>query len=119
MTMPIEEMWEPKYGACDPDDRGSIEIWHVDMGQFHSETIYFYDREDRARLASAAPDMARVLLAIEWSGEVACESMGCSYPGCPSCKGYAPYVADYDAFRKGESAVENRARVGRLRPLVL
>ena len=33
----------------------------------------------RARLASAAPDMARVLLAVEWWGEVDGE------PTCPCC----------------------------------
>lgn len=78
-TTPTDETWTAKYGECDPDDRGSIEIWHVEMGEFTHESVYLYDREDRARLASAAPEMARVLLAIEWSGG--------GDGDCPSCRG--------------------------------
>jgi hypothetical protein len=78
MTKPLDETWEAKYGACDPDDRGSIEIWHVRFPDEHA--VYLYDDEDRARLASAAPDMVRVLLAVEWEG-------GDSFAFCPSCGG--------------------------------
>lgn len=55
-----EETWEAKLGDCDPDDRGSIEIWHVAFPDNHA--VYLYDREDRAQLISAAPDMARLLI---------------------------------------------------------
>lgn len=37
-------------------------------------------------LASAAPDMARVLLAIEWGAEVFL-AIDFSVAGCPSCEG--------------------------------
>lgn len=37
--------------------------------------------EDDARLAAAAPDLARALLAVEWSGVSGYHRV----PGCPSC----------------------------------
>lgn len=39
----------------------------------------------RAALASAAPEMARLLLAAEWSG-----TRGWGPPCCPWCEGFAP-----------------------------
>lgn len=85
MTTPIEETWVAEYGDCDPDDRGSIEIWHTSFPDGHA--VYLYDDESRARLISAAPDMARVLLAIEWEGETTDEGR-CDR--CPSCGRYPP-----------------------------
>lgn len=40
----------------------------------------------RARLAAAAPAMARLLLELEWSARVA------GFPACPSCEGVEPEV---------------------------
>ena len=44
----------------------------------------------RARLASAAPDMARVLLACEWADNSSEEYA----PECPSCHAQGPYEGE-------------------------
>lgn len=90
---PHERSWSIAHGDHDPDDRGAIEgCWTVDVPTpsrytdgclyMSQVTLCFYDEERAAKLASAAPDMARVLLAVEWS---------LAPGGCPSCKNLMPY----------------------------
>ena len=47
------------------------------------------DRDAKDQLASAAPDMARVLLAVEWSGSTPTATG--PHPTCPSCAGMQPH----------------------------
>lgn len=55
------------------------------VGVFYKPGSSFEDAEARGRLAAAAPDMARVLLAIEWGVDRA------EYGGaCPSCDCFNP-----------------------------
>lgn len=46
----------------------------------------FDDQKERATLAAAAPEMARVLLALEWKGAELGDD--CTYAVCPSCGAY-------------------------------
>lgn len=60
---------------------------------------------ERAQLASAAPEMARLLLAIEWSGPEAYVGAG-QFATCPSCAGLDPsdvgsLVAPADIAQRG------------------
>jgi len=67
--------------------------------------------EPRASLASAAPDMARVLLSLEWSGRLDYVGDG-GYNCCPSCGGVAPEDAgSHDArhdVSRGRNVVGHR-----------
>ena len=78
MTKPHEETWTAKYGRCDPDDRGDIDIWHVNLPD--ASAVYLYDDEPRAKLIAHAPTMARLLLRLQWI-----EGEHCST--CPICAG--------------------------------
>lgn len=75
------------------DDRGTIhDCWTVSVptpsaytdGCVHMSqiTLCFYDDEREARLAAQAPAMARLLLAVQWSGRHPHDGEPC----CPSCQ---------------------------------
>jgi hypothetical protein len=101
---PWEERW-----AHD----GSADLRLVESGELTTSLASFDEdharpgggllAHDRCELAAAAPDMARVLLAIEWGGH--CMSYG---HHCPSCgaypcdgeKGHKPDCALDAALRK-------------------
>jgi len=55
----------------------------------------------RARLAAAAPDMARELLDVEWCG-MANIDIEYDLPACPSCNGIDPSGSD-SQIKKAES----------------
>lgn len=82
MSSAREEDWTASLGECDPDDRGSIEIWHVTFPDNHA--VYLYDDEARAKLIAAAPDLARALREVEWV------SLGLVRKQCVVCRGYEP-----------------------------
>lgn len=108
MTKPWEEAWTKSVnvdgadgvGLQFPDGRRAYfgSLWSGRSVQFDTECGVDSDPldEDRAKLASAAPDMARMLLRFEW-----CLAPG----GCPACNNLMPYEhkADCkldDLFRK-------------------
>ena len=64
------------------------------MTRPHEETWEAVDGE-RAKLAACAPEMARMLLAVEWQGYMPhMKSTG----SCPSCEGDEPRHAPDCAF---------------------
>lgn len=80
---PWEETWRVvKLPSCDE--------WEVE-----SDHVGMLEMSDPAHvaLASAAPDMARVLLAVEWCGRVDYVGDG-GYRCCPACEGISPDEAD-------------------------
>lgn len=105
-----EEKWLAKqdqqidaWDLVEDDDYGDHNVL-AHRGMFITNHDDGYD-EARCKLAAAAPDMARVLLALEWSG-MAWDSSGGSLR-CPSCrsqdvigKRHAPGCALDDALRK-------------------
>jgi hypothetical protein len=84
--------WEETWNADPRDDEYVSTIGRVGLRG-----------DGRAPLASAAPDMARVLLAVEWSGKVDYVGDG-GYECCPSCCGVAP------GFERLTDAVDDIAR---------
>lgn len=71
---PWEEKWELLGGA----DSGTIFVDRVSRGAM--------DDPARARLASAAPLMARALLAVEWAYQVGVDGEGIYF--CRWCEGF-------------------------------
>lgn len=77
MTKPWEETWFAESCARLTRADGPDPQW----GDRRHVADVAEDSDERARLASAAPDMARVLLAIEWAG-----GRPEGPPECPSCR---------------------------------
>ena len=70
--------WALEKREHDPDDRGAVEGWCVDIPEpqtFHDGcrymsdyAVFFWNDEQSARLAAAAPALVRALLMVEWGG---------------------------------------------------
>lgn len=76
MTKPIDERWVAQadgYVGCDRSEE------HGMPPGSYAPVICRMDDAGRAKLAAAAPEMARALLAIEWEGNIQDEA------GCPEC----------------------------------
>lgn len=54
----------------------------------------FDDQKERARLAAAAPEAMRLLLALEWSADQVVGYDGETEKCCPSCRGLQPEAVD-------------------------
>jgi hypothetical protein len=96
MTKPWEEAWDAE-DHCDVDEFYGAgvqlvpwQLYLVDTEECHP----FSQLKARARLASAAPDLVRVLLAVEW---------GCPGRYCLSCGETEPGI-DAEGDRSGGHA---------------
>ena len=67
MTRPHEETWEASVWLHDDQQRPLWSVCDVDAHGTRGELCEFGHDEARARLAAAAPEMARALLAVERS----------------------------------------------------
>ena len=75
MTKPWEETWTAQGNLVDSDDN---------IGEFYGD-----DAHAQARLASAAPELVRALLAVEWEGDEPHEM----WAVCSCCRGINPWHA--------------------------
>ena len=94
MTRPIDETWTAAEHGVDlihPDGMTSGILWSEqerDMGRTLEERDAHraFDAA-RARLAAAAPAMARLLVGLEWGADICIGYDNITALGCPSCGG--------------------------------
>lgn len=81
----MREHWQEEW---DDKLKSDVVINRVDNGEREPVAHFYLGADDigirRARLAAAAPDMARALLAVEWVKEI---RQGSEVHACPSCGG--------------------------------
>jgi hypothetical protein len=81
---PHEETWTADADTVvGPDGAAVATFWAT-----HADEASFLER---TKLAAAAPDLVRALLAVEWSGDA-------SASRCPGCLGVKPGVAAYTKY---------------------
>lgn len=79
MSKPWDETWTVRGSAVQADGRDVLDAWYRGDDPVGGDA--------RARLAAAAPDLVRALLAVEWSGAVGTPPDAI---GCISCGGVHP-----------------------------
>ena len=113
----MNKPWEEEWTYEPPDQELPIALveaegWNYPFGNMNAlpaGVIELHSQEThnaRARLAAAAPDMARVLLAIEWEGHLGL---------CPVCDGRRP-ECEGEGHRAGCAWVAALRKAGALRP---
>ncbi len=101
---PTQETWEAR-----EEDNANLYLGKTWIAGFGFADALHQNDIARARLASAAPEMARVLLALEWTG-VAHEEL----PACIVC-GYLPDLPNPEDGHKPDCALVAALRKAGLR----
>jgi hypothetical protein len=83
---PWDEMW-----SCSTEDASHID--HPDGSQSSIDGVTDADAFARARLAAAAPDLARALLAVEWGG-LTCYGSAAACPFCSEDQAYGKHAPE-------------------------
>lgn len=114
MRKPWEETWEYRAPKA---DIGYVTPFQTVCGFLSvDEDAELNPPEDaraRAKIASAAPEMARLLLALEWSGSE-CYYDGCDAV-CPCCRKEGPRKSRFSAKILGGEHAEDCALAAVLR----
>jgi hypothetical protein len=87
MKKPWEETWIVRgTNDIEGDEYPCIEHERPEPRQVAIVATWFCGDVESARLASAAPELVRALLAVEWGADVD----GGTLPGCSACYGARP-----------------------------